>query len=157
VYAFNNWHDVSWGTKGADKNDAIPSVTTTKGEKENEKVIEEIEKPQEDIDQLFEQTVRRALAPFKEEEKPEFKELEDEYKSFRTMLVVSWLFSNCLLSVIITSDNFNSFGIGQNPSQRTAWFFKFLLFATAGLSLVRFIGFLWFLGKTGIMCCFARR
>lgn len=111
VYAFNNWHDVSWGTKGSDKNDALPSAQVTKGEKD-EVVVEEIEKPQEDIDQMFEQTVRRALAPFKEEEKPEPKDLEDSYKSFRTMLVVSWLFSNCLLAVVITSDNFNSFGIG---------------------------------------------
>ncbi|KAK3309101.1 glycosyltransferase family 2 protein [Chaetomium strumarium] len=156
VYAFNNWHDVSWGTKGSDKNDALPSATVTKGEKD-EVVVEEIEKPQEDIDQMFEQTVRRALAPFKEEEKPEPKDLEDSYKSFRTMLVVTWLFSNCLLAVVITSDNFNGVGIGQSATTRTAWFFKFLLFATAGLSVVRFIGFLWFLGRTGIMCCFARR
>ncbi|KAJ4306139.1 Chitin synthase, class 3 [Collariella sp. IMI 366227] len=156
VYAFNNWHDVSWGTKGSDKNDALPSATVTKGEKD-EVVVEEIDKPQEDIDQMFEQTVRRALAPYKEEEKPEPKDLEDSYKSFRTMLVVLWLFSNCLLAVVITSDDFNGLGIGQSATSRTAWFFKFLLFATAGLSLVRFIGFLWFLGRTGIMCCFARR
>jgi chitin synthase len=111
VYAFNNWHDVSWGTKGSDKNEALPSAQVSKGEKD-EVVVEEIEKPQEDIDQMFEQTVRRALAPFKEEDKPEPKDLEDSYKSFRTMLVVTWLFSNCLLAVVITSDNFNSFGIG---------------------------------------------
>ncbi|KAK4114014.1 glycosyltransferase family 2 protein [Canariomyces notabilis] len=156
VYAFNNWHDVSWGTKGSDKNDALPSAEVQKGEK-GEVVVEEIEKPQEDIDQMFEQTVRRALAPFKEEDKPEPKDLEDSYKSFRTMLVVSWLFSNCLLAVVITSDNFNSFGIGKTATARTAWFFRFLLYATAALSIVRFIGFLWFLGRTGIMCCFARR
>ncbi|KAM7201525.1 chitin synthase 1 [Rhypophila sp. PSN 637] len=156
VYAFNNWHDVSWGTKGSDKNDALPSAAVSKGEKD-ENVVEEIDKPQEDIDQQFEATVKRALAPYKDEEKPEPKDLEDSYKSFRTMLVVSWLFSNCLLAVVITSDNFNSFGIGQTASGRTAAFFKFLLFATAGLSVVRFIGFLWFLGRTGIMCCFARR
>lgn len=111
VYAFNNWHDVSWGTKGSDKNDALPSAAVSKGEKD-EAVVEEIDKPQEDIDQQFEQTVRRALTPYKEEEKPEPKDLEDSYKSFRTMLVVTWLFSNCLLAVVITSDNFNSFGIG---------------------------------------------
>lgn len=36
-------------------------------------------------------------------------------------------------------------------------FFQVLLYATAFLSMIRFIGFCWFLGKTGIMCCFARR
>lgn len=111
VYAFNNWHDVSWGTKGSDKTDAIPSAHVTKGEK-NEVVVEEIEKEQEDIDSQFEQTVRRALAPFKEEGDLEKKDVEDSYKSFRTGLVVSWLFSNIFLVVAIRSDNFDSLGIG---------------------------------------------
>jgi chitin synthase len=111
IYAFNNWHDVSWGTKGSDKAEALPSATVTKGEKD-EVMVEEIEKPQEDIDSMFEQTVRRALTPYKPEDKPEPVDLEDSYKSFRTTLVVLWLFSNCLLGVVITSDNFNSIGLG---------------------------------------------
>jgi chitin synthase len=156
VYAFNNWHDVSWGTKGSDKAEALPSAQITKGEK-NEAVVEEIDKPQEDIDSQFEQTVKRALEPYKEVEEIEGKDLDDSYKSFRTMLVVSWLFSNCLLAVVITSDNFNQLGIGATTSGRQAWFFKFLLFATGFLSIIRFLGFLWFLGKTGLMCCIARR
>ncbi|KAG5978295.1 Chitin synthase, class 1 [Claviceps digitariae] len=155
VYAFNNWHDVSWGTKGSDKAEALPSALVTK--KNDEVVVEEIEYEQEDIDSKFEYTVRRALAPFKAEEEVEKKDVEDSYKSFRTGLVVSWLFSNIFLVVVITSDNFNTFGIGKSASVRTANFFKFLLYATAALSMVRFFGFLWFLGKTGIMCCFARR
>ncbi|KAF4842907.1 Chitin synthase 1 [Colletotrichum siamense] len=156
VYAFNNWHDVSWGTKGSDKAEALPSAQVSKGEKD-EAVVEEIDKPQEDIDSQFESTVKRALEPFKEEEEVEKPDVEDSYKSFRTGLVVSWLFSNTFLIIIITSDNFNSFGIGKSASARTASYFSFLLYSTAVLSLVRFFGFLWFLGKTGIMCCFSRR
>jgi chitin synthase len=36
-------------------------------------------------------------------------------------------------------------------------FFQALLIATAALSLIRFIGCLWFLGKTGLLCCFNRK
>lgn len=111
VYAFNNWHDVSWGTKGSDKIEALPSAQISKGEKD-EAVVEEIDKPQEDIDETFEATVRRALAPYHEEDKPEPKDINDSYKSFRTFLVVFWLFSNCALAVGITSSNFSNLGFG---------------------------------------------
>lgn len=156
IYAFNNWHDVSWGTKGSDKVDALPSAQVVKTDKD-EAAIEEVDKPQEDIDSQFESTVKRALAPFIPEEEADEKDLEDSYKSFRTSLVLMWLFSNALLIVVLTSDSFNTFGIGATTSSRTAGFFQFLLIATAILSVVRFIGCLWFLGRTGLMCCFSRR
>ncbi|KAI1389687.1 glycosyltransferase family 2 protein [Hypoxylon trugodes] len=156
VYAFNNWHDVSWGTKGSDKAEALPAAQIVKDEK-GEAAIEEVDKPQEDIDSQFEQTVKRALTPFKPEAEVEHKDLEDSYKSFRTSLVIAWLFSNCALIVGVTSDKLSTFGIGGTTSDRTAQFFKFLLICTAALSLIRFIGCCWFLGRTGIMCCFARR
>ncbi|KAI1336744.1 chitin synthase [Xylariaceae sp. FL0016] len=156
VYAFNNWHDVSWGTKGSDKADALPAAQIVKDEK-GEAAIEEIDKPQEDIDSQFEQTVKRALAPFKEVPEDDKPELEDSYKSFRTSLVISWLFSNMALIVGVTSDSLATFGIGGKTSDRTASYFKFLLIATAMLSFIRFIGCVWFLGRTGIMCCFSRR
>ena len=110
VYAFSNWHDVSWGTKGSDKADALPSAQTSKEDDGKGAVIEEVDKPQADIDSQFEATVKRALTPFVEEKVDEKKSLEDSYKSFRTRLVSSWLFSNALLSVAITSESMKTFG-----------------------------------------------
>ena len=115
VYSYCNWHDVSWGTKGSDKADALPSAHTTK-DQGKAAVIEEIDKPQEDIDSQFEATVKRALREFKPPKEDESKTLEDSYKSFRTTLVTSWIFSNALLAVLITSDNFDSFGFGVSSS-----------------------------------------
>lgn len=45
----------------------------------------------------------------------------------------------------------------DSASVRTQRFFTVLLYATAVLSCIRFIGCLWFLGRSGIMCCFTRR
>jgi len=115
VYAFSNWHDVSWGTKGSDKADALPSAQTTKVDGKAA-VIEEIDKPQEDIDSQFEATVKRALKPFVPPVEDEKKTLEDSYKSFRTKLLMCWVFSNAILVVIITSDSVDSFGFGVSNS-----------------------------------------
>ena len=174
VYAFSNWHDVSWGTKGSDKAEALPSVQTTKVDGKAA-VIEEIDKPQEDIDSAFEATVKRALKEFVPAPEDESTSLDDSYKTFRTALVSFWLFSNALLAVVITSDNFDQFGFGvstyiylkislprliilqDKASNRTAHYFQALLLATAVLSVIRFVGALWFLGKSGLMCCFRRR
>ena len=100
---------MSWGTKGSDKVDVMPSATT-KSDSDGVKVIEEADKPQADIDQAFEVTVKRALSPFVAQVEDESKSLDDSYKSFRTRLIIGWIFFNAGLTVIVTSDNFDRFG-----------------------------------------------
>ncbi|KAF2675441.1 chitin synthase-like protein [Microthyrium microscopicum] len=152
VYAFSNWHDVSWGTKGSDKAEALPSVKTEKADDGKHTVIEEIDLPQADIDSNFEVTVKRALQPYTAPKESTEKSLEDSYKSFRTKLVAGWVFSNTILAIIITSTNFDFiFPASYGAQARTARYFSALLWATAGLSVIRFAGCLVFLFKTGAL------
>ncbi|KAH7145395.1 chitin synthase-domain-containing protein [Dactylonectria estremocensis] len=155
VYAFNNWHDVSWGTKGSDESEALPSAHVSKNK--NEAYVEELDKEQEDIDFQFEKTVHRALEPVPKSDDVELQDIQESYKSFRTKLVVLWMFSNIVVVLIITSNAFAPVGVSENSDVRTSYYFKVLLYSAAGLSSFRFIGFLWFLGKTSLMCCLARR
>jgi chitin synthase len=114
VYAFCNWHDVSWGTKGSDKAEALPSAQTTKAA-DGKATIEEPDKPQADIDSQFEVTVKRALAPYVPPVEKDERSLEDSYKSFRTNLIIAWIFSNAVLGFAIMSDDLDtiSFQVGR--------------------------------------------
>jgi len=152
VYAFSNWHDVSWGTKGSDKAEALPSAKTEKSSDGKHMVVEEVDLAQADIDSQFEATVKRALAPFVETPEDTTKTTDDAYKSFRTKLVCSWIFSNIILVIVITSPTFDFiFPASEQSDKRTAKFFSSLLWVTAALSIIRFMGCLFFLFKTGAL------
>lgn len=44
VYAFCNLHDVSWGTKGSDKAEALPAVSSTKDQSGEAGVVEVVQR-----------------------------------------------------------------------------------------------------------------
>ncbi|OJJ37008.1 hypothetical protein ASPWEDRAFT_58706 [Aspergillus wentii DTO 134E9] len=156
VYAFCNWHDVSWGTKGSDEAASLPSAQTkTSDAKTN--FVEELDKPQADIDTEFELTVGRALAPWKEPVESSKVQLDDSYRTFRTNLVLLWALSNSLLVLLINNANVRSLCLTTTSTDRTMWYFKIILWGTSGLSIFRFLGALVFLAKTGLRCCFSRR
>lgn len=102
VYAFCNWHDVSWGTKGSNEVSSLPSAQTRKSDTKG-KFVEELDKAQADIDTEFERTVRRALTPWQQPTENKEMQLDDSYRAFRTNLVLLWALSNSLLAFLINN------------------------------------------------------
>ena len=73
VYAFCNLHDVSWGTKGSDKTEALPALTSNKATEGEVGTVEDVQRNQDELDESFTLVVQRAVKPFKEDttlEKP---------------------------------------------------------------------------------------
>lgn len=148
VYAFCNLHDVSWGTKGSDKAEALPSVSSKKGkDADATAVVEEATRNKEDLDAVFKETVTRAITKVEVKEVAEKPTMDDENKTFRTRLVAFWMLSNALLAV--TVENLN--GLPQDNSsdpnadeealrKKQNTYFTIILFSTFALALVRFIG-----------------
>ncbi|KAG8965037.1 Chitin synthase, class 2 [Tulasnella sp. 419] len=150
TYAFCNLHDVSWGTKGSDKAEALPSVSSKKQGGDAPAVVEDVERVQEDIDSTFQETVTRAVAPVpKGDAKPEPPSMDDSNKTFRTRLVAIWMFTNAVLSVAITNEN----SLNSNPEtqrKKQNAYFTFILWGTFGLSAVRFAGCLFYFFKRNL-------
>lgn len=157
VYAFCNWHDVSWGTKGSDKADVLPEAQSKKDDKEGTQIIEEVDRPQALVDQQFQAVVKRALTPYKPPKTEEGKSREDENRSFRTNLIIVWIFTNAVLTLGITSTSASLVGITANVNHRTTYFFSFLLWSNAVLASFRLTGHVLFVTKSWFRSCFARR
>jgi chitin synthase len=187
VYAFCNLHDVSidwfrivicilmngvqvsWGTKGSDKMDALPSISSSKTA-DAVAVVEDTARDQSDLDAVFKETVQRAVMPLELDERKEKPTLDDQNKTFRTRLVAAWMLSNAAVAVAVqnldglvkpvTRDDLHSVAqlcdtptrdletclaeelLGQQAklANRQAYYFSFILYGTFFLSLVRFIG-----------------
>ena len=72
---------------GADKADALPSVSSKKGKEDAAAVIEETEKTADDLEASFKETVQRAMTVQKVDEVQEKPSQDDANKTFRTRLV----------------------------------------------------------------------
>lgn len=158
VYAFCNLHDVSWGTKGSDKAEALPSVSSSKSKDADAPVVEDTTRIQEDVDAAFKETVTRAVTKIEVKEVPEKPTMDDQNKTFRTRLVALWMLSNAGLAVAI--ENINGLTSAQTAVQDDAKlrekqniYFAVILYSTFGLAAVRFIGCLWYWFKRNLFRC----
>jgi len=152
VYAFCNLHDVSWGTKGSDKAEVLPSVSSKKGKAEAPGEVEDSMRTQEDLDNGFKETVNRAVTKLEKKDEKEKPTPDDSNKTFRTRLVAAWMLSNAILAIGI--ENASGFINEKDPDaiegQLTALrakqtvYFHVILWTTFGLSLVRFLGCLYY-------------
>jgi chitin synthase len=144
VYAFCNTHDITWGTKGDDKAEKLPSATLKPGGK----VDVNIPTDDGDLNAQYEAEMRKIVtkAP---EEKREFtpsEKQEDYYKAFRSHVVIVWLICNfALVAVVLSTAGLERITASTNDSTKSTIYMAVVLWSVAGLSAFKFIGAMWFL------------
>ncbi|KAI8905003.1 glycosyltransferase family 2 protein [Gorgonomyces haynaldii] len=105
VYSLANLHDVSWGTKGSTTASALPSVSAQITPQGNVVADVQVVASRGDLDLHHQEALEilQSLAGTKRQvqEAPKLQQ-EDEYKSFRTNLLLAYLASNALLYILAT-------------------------------------------------------
>ncbi|KAL4819283.1 chitin synthase C [Aspergillus spinulosporus] len=149
IYAFCNTHDITWGTKGDDKAEKLPSANLKPGGKVDVNI------PQDDGDlnaQYEAELMKFAQKPPKEVKTISEEERQaDYYKGFRSSVVLVWVFCNFALGAVVLSsaglDRFsdNAEAAETDRNNRAMIYMAVVLWSVAGLSIFKFLGAMWFL------------
>lgn len=146
VYAFCNTHDITWGTKGDDKAEKLPSAKV----KADGKVDVTIPTDDADLNQqyLSEVQVFASKAPPEKRIFTPSEKQEDYYKGFRSAVVLIWMGCNIALVAVVlsTSGNQTLRLDGETEDNTKAQvYMAVVLWSVAGLSAFRFVGAMYFL------------
>lgn len=146
VYAFCNTHDITWGTKGDDKAEKLPSAMLKPGGK----VDVNIPTDDGDLNEQYEAEMKvfsQKAVVEKKEISPSEKQ-EDYYKGFRSRVVIFWLVCNFALVAAVMStggvERLTS-NSDDDEDQKATIYMAVVLYSVAGLSAFKFIGACWFL------------
>ncbi|KAJ3139081.1 Chitin synthase, class 2 [Physocladia obscura] len=156
-----NLHDVSWGTKGDNTVEDLGVAKVNK--KDDGKVAVDVEVPTDraDIDVGYDKHILALKAPRENEKKKRDAKTkqEDYFKSFRTSVVIWWLFSNGILIGALTTpwiknilySAMNLHGdVGMTADSSINPYLKFIFYSNLGLAGVRFLGSLYYRFTQGI-------
>lgn len=146
VYAFCNTHDITWGTKGDDKAEKLPSAKV----KADGKVDVAIPTDDGDLNQQYAAELKMIESKAKKEVRvvSDSEKQEDYYKGFRSFVVLFWVGCNIALVAVILGTNGNSsltVGGSEEDNTKATTYLLVILWSVAGLSAFRFIGAMWFL------------
>lgn len=148
VYAFCNTHDITWGTKGDDKAEKLPSVTTKPGGKVD------FDAPSDDADlnTAYEKEIMLFSTKYVEPKKvPTAQDKqEDYYKGFRSGVVLAWMFCNLALCAVVLQTAGLEVTVEEGErdierNRKAKIYMMIVLWSVAGLSAFRFVGAVWFL------------
>lgn len=148
VYAFCNTHDITWGTKGDDKPEKLPSVTT----KADGKADISAPTDDHDLNTQYEAELRTFATKYEVPKKipsPQDKQ-EDYYKGFRSIVVLVWMFCNLALCAVVLQTGGLQVTVktderDSDANRKATIYMAVVLWSVAALSLFRFIGAMWFL------------
>ncbi|CAG8980952.1 hypothetical protein HYALB_00003811 [Hymenoscyphus albidus] len=148
VYAFCNTHDITWGTKGDDKAEKLPSATLKPGGK----VDVNIPTDDQDLNAQYEAEMRKIVSKAPEEvrEISASEKQEDYYKGFRSRVVIFWLLCNFgLVATVLSTAGLSRLSTGKDAEAQETLksdiYMAVVLWSVAALSAFKFIGAMWFL------------
>jgi len=149
VYAFCNLHDVSWGTKGCDKMEVLTPMVSSFGSPSTF-----------DFHSMKKSTRNR-----EREESKKNAAIEDAHKSFRTRVVLVWLFSNAVLAFAIENyggwPDLSNSGLTEETIRRfyatqmqgRTGYMSLLVSAAYWLVVIRFVGCLTYWVQSTLLRC----